>query len=216
MITFIHSTLDYIFLCLEGPFFVQQIFVLLVWNLYTNSSSQWWYSRLHIFLTYFGLYFIWLSSALNFPYSTKELNLTTLPPLLFYLNSLTLYLTINITTTINSDNLPPFYIFWCSFTRTWPSCIWFSYLLRLASICLHLLQLRLNIISNSDSQMGILNLLPLQCFYNITILHQHYLACECGIGECIYLFFQHRLDSFDLLHQHMRLYPKLLLIHSTL
>ena len=63
------------------------------------------------------------------------------------------------------------------------------------SLCPPPLQFRLNIISNSNSQRGIFNLFPLQCFINIILLHQHFLARDCGmvdikcIGECIYLFF---------------------------
>ena len=149
--------------------------VLLIWYLHTNNNSQWWYSRLQIFLNWFWLVFSIPITCAQLSRCHHRTQFDNIFPLAFDMNPLTLYLTINITITINSDNFPTFYILRCGFTLTWPSYIWFRYFFRLELFPLSPLQFILNIISNSDSKNGILNFLLLQCFGNIIFSTNIYL-----------------------------------------
>ena len=154
---------------------VQHVFVLLVWHIRINNVRQGWSYILHMFLNYFWLVFYMPIACAQLSRCHHRTQFDNLSPLDFDINPLTLYLTLNITITINSDNFPTFYILRCGFTLTWPSYIWFRYFFRLELFPLSPLQFILNIISNSDSKNGILNFLLLQCFGNIIFSTNIYL-----------------------------------------
>ena len=147
-----------------------------------------------MFLNYFWLVFYMPIACAQLSRCHHRTQFGNLDPLALYLNSITLYINLNRIITINSDNFPPLYFLLFRFTRTFPSLICFRYLLIMDLFCLPPLKFVLNIISNSNSQKGILNFLPLQCFGNIIIFHQDFLARDFGmvgincIDECIYIF----------------------------